>query len=597
MITIYVPGLPLKSYEYRRGDAQIIHDDKKNAIVIDGGEPDLCNKLIAYCRKVGITHITYVLTHWHVDHDKGMQLFLDVSGIFVDRIYCPPPSELKGLQESGVTDDYSRACRRIAQAEKLRKPIVYPVSGIPTDINVGDIRCRIWRRKANKSDFNDYEVNNTSMVTYFPDLLYLTSGDTINSFDIYLGTYKDTVKVFKIPHHGNASTTNPCQKLKAYGAELCWYNDFEPKGTSVGGTGFSKWGAGYCKKYFTTIRTDADVYMVADSGKLTVTKGSTKWTYDIPYNKGRWVEYDQGWKYIGADGKELKDGPYKIDGNWYYFDKDGYRMEGWVLDSDGQYRYCAPYMLIRTFVDVDGNRYYLDGYGRRIENQWYQVDTKWYSFDPSGAMRFGWYADPELGLRYLEPTKGYMYVNTTAMIDGKNYVFDGYGRVSEATGKYPRRDIVSLAQGLVGVREGTAAHHGIIDKYNTYRPLPRGYKVKYTDAWCAAFCSYLAIASGYTDIIPIECGCPQWVTIAKGKGIWQESDAYKPKPGDFVLYDWQDSGSGDNTGTPDHIGIVEKVEGSTITVIEGNYSDMVKRRQIQVNGRNIRGYVCPKYSD
>ena len=35
MITIYIPGLALKSYEYRRGDAQIIHDDKGNAIVID----------------------------------------------------------------------------------------------------------------------------------------------------------------------------------------------------------------------------------------------------------------------------------------------------------------------------------------------------------------------------------------------------------------------------------------------------------------------------------------------------------------------------------------------------------------------------------
>ena len=63
------------------------------------------------------------------------------------------------------------------------------------------------------------------------------------------------------------------------------------------------------------------------------------------------------------------------------------------------------------------------------------------------------------------------------------------------------------------------------------------------------------------------------------------------------MYDWQDSGSGDNTGTPDHIGIVEKVDGKTVTVIEGNYNDSVKRRQIQIGGRYIRGYVTPKYSD
>ena len=78
-------------------------------------------------------------------------------------------------------------------------------------------------------------------------------------------------------------------------------------------------------------------------------------------------------------------------------------------------------------------------------------------------------------------------------------------------------------------------------------------------------------------------------------GIWIEADNYIPKPADIILYDWQDSGKGDNTGNPDHIGIVEKISGNTITVIEGNYSNAVKRRQIAVNGRYIRGYIVPKY--
>ena len=39
----------------------------------------------------------------------------------------------------------------------------------------------------------------------------------------------------------------------------------------------------------------------------------------------------------------------------------------------------------------------------------------------------------------------------------------------------------------------------------------------------------------------------------------------------------------------------EKVEGNTITVIEGNKNDAVGRRKLQVNGRYIRGYGLPKY--
>ena len=158
-----------------------------------------------------------------------------------------------------------------------------------------------------------------------------------------------------------------------------------------------------------------------------------------------------------------------------------------------------------------------------------------------------------------------------------------------------RAAIVSEAISHIGVKEGTVLHHKIIDRYNSRKPLPRGYAVKYTDAWCATFISYLAIVMGYTDIIPVECGCPQMITLAKQMGIWVEDDSYVPKPGDIVLYDWQDSGSGDNTGTADHIGIVEKVVGSTETIIEGNYQDSVKRRELAVNGRYIRGYIVPKY--
>lgn len=432
MITVFIPGLALRSYEFRRGDSQAIHDENKNCIVIDGGEPDLWNKLVAHLRQYGITHITLIITHWHVDHDCSLPKFLDVSGIYVDAIYCPPPSELKGLQESGASGDYSRAIKYIAKAEKMGKTIVYPQAGIRREIKVGDIRCKIWRRAANKGDYNDYEINNTSLCTYFPDLYYLTTGDTISAFDIYLNTFKDPVAVFKIPHHGNACTTNPCEKLKKYGAKLCWYNDFEPKGTAVGGTGFSKWGAGYCKKYFETLRTDIDIWMIAKNKQLTVTKGTTNWTYQVPYCvSGHWVEMDHGWKYIEEDGAELKNGAYQINGKWYYFDKDGYREEGWVLDGDGKYRYCKPYMFIKQFITVGSKTYYVDGYGRRIDNQWYHVDSKWYCFDENGVMRTGWYDDPELGLRYLEPSKGYMYVNTQARIDGKDYSFDGYGRVTE----------------------------------------------------------------------------------------------------------------------------------------------------------------------
>lgn len=160
---------------------------------------------------------------------------------------------------------------------------------------------------------------------------------------------------------------------------------------------------------------------------------------------------------------------------------------------------------------------------------------------------------------------------------------------------YSRNTVVKQAQAWIGCKESDGSHKKIINVYNSHKPLARGYKVKYTDSWCAAFVSAVSIKCGYTAIIPTECSCPQMIELFKKLGEWVESDSYKPSAGDIILYDWDDSGSGDNTGTPDHIGIVEKVSGNTITVIEGNKGDAVARRTIKVNGVTIRGYGVPKY--
>ena len=155
--------------------------------------------------------------------------------------------------------------------------------------------------------------------------------------------------------------------------------------------------------------------------------------------------------------------------------------------------------------------------------------------------------------------------------------------------------VLAQARAWIGRNEADGTHKGIIDVYNGHKPLARGYKVKYTDAWCATFVSAVAIKCGLTGIIPTECGCGQMIALFKNLGEWQESDSRTPSPGDIIFYDWDDTGAGDCTGWPDHVGIVESVSGGKITVIEGNKNNSVGRRTLAVNGRYIRGYGVPKY--
>lgn len=155
-------------------------------------------------------------------------------------------------------------------------------------------------------------------------------------------------------------------------------------------------------------------------------------------------------------------------------------------------------------------------------------------------------------------------------------------------------DMISVLTSWVGKKESDGSHKSIIDLYNTIRPLPRGYKVKYTDAWCATTISAAAKACKALDIIPAECSCEYMIKGFKAKGVWFEDGNITPKPGDIIMYNW-DKSIQPNDGVADHVGLVVSVSGKTIKVIEGNMSNKVGYRTLQVGNGYIRGYARPRY--
>lgn len=155
-------------------------------------------------------------------------------------------------------------------------------------------------------------------------------------------------------------------------------------------------------------------------------------------------------------------------------------------------------------------------------------------------------------------------------------------------------DLIRVAQKWVGCSEKNGKFKEILDTYNSHKPLANNYKIKTTDPWCDCFVSACAIKAGAVDLIGTEVGCERHIAIFKKKGIWIEDGTVKPKPGDIILYNW-DQKTQPNDGYADHIGIVEQQYANTIIVIEGNMSEAVGRRTINVGWGYIRGFARPKY--
>ena len=113
--------------------------------------------------------------------------------------------------------------------------------------------------------------------------------------------------------------------------------------------------------------------------------------------------------------------------------------------------------------------------------------------------------------------------------------------------------------------------------------------------WCACFVSWCADQCGYIDsgIIPRFSGCEQGAGWFKARNLWQDGSA-TPTSGTIIFFDWVD-GDGTQDGSPDHVGIVEKVENGRVYTIEGNSGDACQQNSYPIGYFEIFGYGTPKY--
>lgn len=140
------------------------------------------------------------------------------------------------------------------------------------------------------------------------------------------------------------------------------------------------------------------------------------------------------------------------------------------------------------------------------------------------------------------------------------------------------KDIVDVAIGEIGYKE----QGNNKTKYGKWYGM-NGAK------WCHMFVSWCAAQAGESaSVVPKTASTSTGMEFFKKKGLFKDKGKYTPKRGDIIYF---------KSAGASHVGIVEKVSGTTVYTIEGNTSSKVARRNYPLNNAKITGYGTPKYNN
>lgn len=479
MITIRVVKLHASDFssgETRLGDAQIIYDGQ-NYDVIDGTCGKGATRLISALKSMGIKNPYLHISHPHWDHRDGIRKIINDSYFSPRALYCQNPDSITA-HNSDIKSDINALRTVINEAKAKNIPVIYLNNG--DYIVHGDIKFKVYRDFPRYTGNSDAYLNDGSLCYWFPELLYLTTGDA----GMWCANRYNLHPVFvKAGHHGNDMSgdglkpSQMCPWLYKYGCRYYWDNDFSTKLTDFLMTGRED----AINAGMTIFSVHDDIVTTFADGKATISCVGKSYTYSVPYNgkgekkTGEWLKGSKGIWYRYPDGTWAT-GWALIDNKWYLFDADGWLLHGWRLAkwSGGKswffFNYNTGEMLVGwqelpwgsgksdyflldpktgamltgwQWSTKDGKTgwYFLDKSTGAMHVGWVYDDGSWYCLGNDGKMLTGWVTYKGRKC-YLEPksdrthVQGQCYVNRTAAIDGKTYKFDkdGYAEELASTG-------------------------------------------------------------------------------------------------------------------------------------------------------------------
>ena len=138
--------------------------------------------------------------------------------------------------------------------------------------------------------------------------------------------------------------------------------------------------------------------------------------------KEDWQEENNNWRFY-EHNKPVTNWK-KIQGKWYYFNKDGNRLsnttfDGYVFNKDGV-------MAENGWNFIHGKWYFANSSGKISQNKWEKINDSWYYFDKDGIMLSNTTINS-----YLLTNSGAMAENKWVLIDKHWYFANSSGKISQ----------------------------------------------------------------------------------------------------------------------------------------------------------------------
>jgi len=200
-------ALQVKVLDVGQGDAILIRGAEQ-VVLVDTGDIEARDKLVAYIKKEGITTIDkVVITHPHADHLGGMIGVLE-------------NFKVKQIYDSGQTATTALYRKYLAEVKKQKIPFTLVTAGDEISIS-NEIKLKILSPE--KPFITESAANNNSVVAklIYNQFSMLLTGDAEREAEVRMvKSYAKELKstVLKAGHHGS-NTSSSSGFLKAVGAE------------------------------------------------------------------------------------------------------------------------------------------------------------------------------------------------------------------------------------------------------------------------------------------------------------------------------------------------------------------------------------------